>query len=677
MDEVSGERLAPLARAERFHLPVAAGDRYGLSRCRTFVFLTHATHDRLAVYSGISSRDRWRCRVRRGRWLVWGLLTAVLAGTAVAELTETDTQAQAQIEKLIAELGSPQFRVREAAGEQLSTMGLTAYEALLKVVDHPDIEIRLRSRRIIESLRGGFLVDGLAEELVALLEDYHSKSLEQRRALIVELQILLPHQGADALARLARFEETESLSRAAAQAVLAVPFAGRVDLGPMVASIESAISFSERAATAWLRAYCRSFHKDAQAQQLWEQLIARETSRDLAIDETDANRQADVAQLKRAAVDAAWFCGDQVTAAKYCGALAAGLTTPEQQEDWLRWLLERSAWQTLVELAAAEADAFQNNPVMLYGLAEAQAGLGQDEQAEQTATKALELPELTLVDHQAMAVWLKSGRGLHRWAEAEYRVALDASEPGTTEYFRVNRWFAEMLHDLGRDGEAADLREEALELVSAAKEKRTDKHQQMRLRAFRNSGEDEDELRARVLLFRALDYRSSGDREQELEQLMKAGEVGAEDIDLLIVMFNFSDPPEELEKMTSTAINKAAARYRNEIREFADGFESDRSANRDTYRQALATSLNQYAWLVGNTQGDVQEAIQNSRKSLRLKMGEGGYLDTLARCYYRAGQLEEAVRVQRVAVERAPHELQIHRQLDLFESALHSAGTAQ
>ena len=624
----------------------------------------------MSANASIRDDSRFRCWRRVG--LVLSLFALVHATSANAELTHAGAQEQAEIEKLIAQLGSPQFRVREAAGERLSTMGLTAYEALLKVVDHPDIEIRLRARRIVESLRGGFLVDGLTDELVSLLADYHSKSLEQRQALIVELQVLLPHQGADALARLARFEENESLSRAAAQAVLAVPIGGRVDLTPMIGSIESSISFSERSATEWLRAYCRSFRKEPQSRKLWEQLIAREASRDLAIDETDANRVADITQLKRVAADAAWFCGDRTTATQYCQELSAALTAPEQQEDWLRWLLERSAWEAIVAFAGDQIEAVEKNPVMLYGLAEAQAGLGDDQQAEQTANQALELPDLTSPDHQSMAIWLKSGRGLHRWAETEYRAALAASEPGTTEYFRVNRWFAEMLHDLGRDAEAADMREEALELVSAAKEKSNKKLQI----AFRNSGESEGELRARVQFFRALHYRSLGDREKELEQLIQAGEANSEDIDLLIAMFNFPDPPAELQRMTSTAINKAAARYRKEIREFADGFESDRSANRDTYRQALATSLNQYAWLVGNTQGDIQEAIQNSRKSLRLKMGEGGYLDTLARCYYRAGQLDEAVRVQRVAIERAPHELQIRRQLDVFENALNSSGTA-
>ncbi len=50
--------------------------------------------------------------------------------------------------------------------------------------------------------------------------------------------------------------------------------------------------------------------------------------------------------------------------------------------------------------------------------------------------------------------------------------------------------------------------------------------------------------------------------------------------------------------------------------------------------------LNQFAWLVANTQGDVQAALESSRRSLELIPDDPGYLDTLGRCYFAAGDLE-------------------------------------
>ena len=87
-------------------------------------------------------------------------------------------------------------------------------------------------------------------------------------------------------------------------------------------------------------------------------------------------------------------------------------------------------------------------------------------------------------------------------------------------------------------------------------------------------------------------------------------------------------------------------------------------------RNKLAQRLNDYAWLVGNTEGNVEQALRFSQESLRLRPGTPGYLDTLGRCYYRLGDCENAVKFQRQAVRRDPHSGQLIRQLELFESAL-------
>ena len=76
------------------------------------------------------------------------------------------------------------------------------------------------------------------------------------------------------------------------------------------------------------------------------------------------------------------------------------------------------------------------------------------------------------------------------------------------------------------------------------------------------------------------------------------------------------------------------------------------------------------AWLVSNTTGDFEKALQFSRESLELLPDEGGYLDTLARCHYSLDQLDDALVVQRRAVELEPHSGQIRRQLEFFESEL-------
>jgi tetratricopeptide (TPR) repeat protein len=76
------------------------------------------------------------------------------------------------------------------------------------------------------------------------------------------------------------------------------------------------------------------------------------------------------------------------------------------------------------------------------------------------------------------------------------------------------------------------------------------------------------------------------------------------------------------------------------------------------------------AWLVANTEGDVDEAIRCSKKSLELRPGSASYLDTLGRCYFAKGDLEKAVECQLQAVALEPQMKQMAKQLELFQAAL-------
>ncbi|MEO8496538.1 MAG: hypothetical protein ABI614_15840, partial [Planctomycetota bacterium] len=65
-----------------------------------------------------------------------------------------------------------------------------------------------------------------------------------------------------------------------------------------------------------------------------------------------------------------------------------------------------------------------------------------------------------------------------------------------------------------------------------------------------------------------------------------------------------------------------------------------------------------------------QKAVACSRKSLELVPDSWAYQDTLGRCYYAAGDYQNAVRFQKLAVAQAPYMQQMQRQLKQFEDAL-------
>jgi tetratricopeptide (TPR) repeat protein len=82
------------------------------------------------------------------------------------------------------------------------------------------------------------------------------------------------------------------------------------------------------------------------------------------------------------------------------------------------------------------------------------------------------------------------------------------------------------------------------------------------------------------------------------------------------------------------------------------------------------TAYNQLAWLVSNTEGDQNEAVRCSLRSLELLPTAAGYMDTLGRCYYALGDYAKAVHHQSRAVRLEPHSAQMQRQLELFRQAL-------
>jgi tetratricopeptide (TPR) repeat protein len=87
---------------------------------------------------------------------------------------------------------------------------------------------------------------------------------------------------------------------------------------------------------------------------------------------------------------------------------------------------------------------------------------------------------------------------------------------------------------------------------------------------------------------------------------------------------------------------------------------------------------NMDAWLIGNTEGDFDLAIQYSQNSLELlknqpeelQINEPGFLDTLAHCYAGKRDFRNAVKFQARAAELDPHTMQIARALKQFKQQL-------
>lgn len=86
------------------------------------------------------------------------LVAAAFAGTALAQeavppAPEDELTQEQKIEKLIGELGSDDWAVREAATKELARIGLPAAEAVEKLLESDDMELRIRAKKILAALR--------------------------------------------------------------------------------------------------------------------------------------------------------------------------------------------------------------------------------------------------------------------------------------------------------------------------------------------------------------------------------------------------------------------------------------------------------------------------------------------------------------------------------------------
>ena len=165
-------------------------------------------------------------------------------------------------------------------------------------------------------------------------------------------------------------------------------------------------------------------------------------------------------------------------------------------------------------------------------------------------------------------------------------------------------------------------------------------------------------LYSRMHFFRACQCEGKGDRAGQKTELLQAIAEDPSDADVLIALYRLPNQTAEENSQIRERIENAIRSFRGRIQKAPNS----------------ATALNQFAWLVGNTLGEqdpslADEAIRNSRKSLKIKPDAAGYLDTLGRCYYAKGDLENAIQFQREAARLHPHSGLIRGQLKLFESA--------
>lgn len=608
----------------------------------------------------VCSDFRWR------RWTTVVLATVLLAAVgpsraADGSLEREQAALDAKIQQLISQLGDVEFATRERAQSELERLGLAAFDALYEAQHADDIEIAMRARYLVRSLRVNWSRDDDPAEVKRILRSYGSHSETERRSRMLRLASLPDGEGTAALCRLARFEASDVLSKQAALLAIGQDVPDERDAGQeTVTRINATVGLSKRSAAQWLRVYAQSLADAEGSLAAWDKLTtaeqelfnkrphetSREVVRDLLRWQVDLLNRLDHEEQALAVVER---------------SLELVIDTRQDILEVVDWLMDREAWAGMDAVGKKFSKHFEDDAVLLYRLAEAQLNQGHMGEAEATAQRAQKkLPDQP--DAHIVAAYSLQERGMTNWAEREYRYVMKQGPAGSIHDLRARMLLSEMLHDLESELAAAEVLQGAADLI--------DKNPSVADTLRSRLGRDPGALLSRMHFFYALHNAKDGEPKKKLDQLEQAIKQDPTDADVLIAMFRVKDPDEAWREKTMHHIDTATGHFRDQIEAFTGQMANAPSEPlREYAKRQLASANNQFAWLVSNTTGDFDEAVRCSHKSLELRPDTAGYLDTLGRCYYAKGDLENAVRYQRRAVELDPHSLQIRRQLELFETA--------
>ena len=269
------------------------------------------------------------------------------------------------------------------------------------------------------------------------------------------------------------------------------------------------------------------------------------------------------------------------------------------------------------------------------------------EHFDQAQGQKLSLSNPTLYFYLDMAYFFRN-RGKIDWAVGVYgRI----STLGMVEAIPLAQLgLAEMLHDMGRNEEAAAALDVILDLV---------RHKQVtNLEEYLDSSPEQ--VTGRKHYFYACIARDQGDQKKYRAELLQAIKSDPNELDALIALYRIPDLDPPQRKQTLEMIQAATEKLRQEAATLPEtATPSDE-----------ASAHNQLAWIVGNTTGDMNEALEHALRAVELSPESGAYLDTLAHVYfYGLKDYKKAVETQTKAVEFMPHSGLIRQKCEQFRKA--------
>lgn len=574
---------------------------------------------------------------------------------AVAQEWPDPSASEREIARLIEMLGSAQFELREKAKEELAQFGVVAFEQLHAARQHPDVEIRKQAEFLLQDIQVSWVQQDDPETVKRSLRKYEDGTAEGRLRELIKLGRNSEPASVEALCRLVRFETSEAFSKLAALEILERR-AHNTELtsGQLQQAIAKVLGRSERRGAHWVRAYATLDNDVDQGCQTWASLFQKECE-----STTNSPDKAGIAILHRLM---RWY----VEQLQQIGGRETEMLTALEQvlplhgnrdaelADTAQWLVDTRAWSLFERFVTEYKPQFEQSPQLRFCQAEMLWEKGEREAAEAIVKKIKEEPNIDAFVHVALGIDLHLYRGRIDWAEGQFRHVIETEEVGSHGWIEAHNRLGLMFHDQINNEAAYNAFRPLVEAMTSDK---------IVMRRIQELGRVPLTIRAQMHFSHALLLAEQGQHDKERSELEAAFRFDSDNADILIAMYRLEGADAGWQKDTQDKIDRLAKKYENQVAYY----KRTRSVRSGAVSE-LAKAYNQFAWLIGNTEGDYEQALRYSLESLELLPDEAGYLDTLARCYYALGNLDDALRTQRRAVELEPHSGQIANQLAFFES---------
>jgi tetratricopeptide (TPR) repeat protein len=594
---------------------------------------------------------------------------------------------QQEIASWIRKLGAESYSTRLQAQSELERIGVRALDQLHQASFDPDPQIASQARYLVQSNQFNWAWESDPPRVRRILSLYTAAALHEKSGFINQLNQLENDEGLNALCRLVRYETQGCLAKLAALHVMR----GKPNVGQTASErlelVATLLDGSRSSASRWVLEQTANPH-EFQLDR-WLEIINRETnllqskSMETSVEILNELRQWAVQQIPK-------------TDTSRSQALELARTIPEsfkymgvQRE---QQLLEFAQWALTVnlpELVQEQHDSLRSalqDPRFGYLLAESWGQQGNAELAQKVAERTSDRisvtsrgepaiqekdpknqlnPQLELLfarnasqafERSTLAEYLIR-RGQFPWAETELRKALKDQEDAAELATIINlTQLSQLMHELERDDEAAA----SIEKFA----KRFENEPLFRTQVSEQSG---DSLVSNYYLFQGNDYARNEQPEKARDCFLKAIELSQENVDALIGLYRLPETDEQKDQR-KTLQKQITLSLRSEIDARERELKRDNPRALATEQRALANQMNTLAWLMTNTEGNLDEALFFSRKACSLENNRAAYLDTLAHCYASLKRYREAAEQQRRAVALDPFQPSLQKALALFES---------